>query len=528
MALLRNGRRPWQLYADLVEEAGGALAVLEEEAQQDASQASLFPADHRSALRTARGEIEAWEAHGLELLTVLDRGYPDNLRAVHDRPPLIFVAGALRPTDTNAVAVVGARTPSPDGVKVAAAIATHLVARGYAVASGLASGIDTAAHTAALSSAVNGRTLAVIGTGLNRSYPPENAALQRRIATEGAVISQFWPDAPPSRRSFPMRNAVMSGLALATVVVEASHTSGSRTQAPTRARPRPACVPARIARRPARMGARIRAAARRSRGALPGRDHERRRATQPGGRPGAVVPSVRELTALCTNFMLGPRAGPDVCGTCFNFTRGYGRCYACTHNEPRLDAVAPISYSVAREQLHHALAHYKRLSGDVARRLTVELAAVLWRYIAQHEPCLAKAAGVERFEVVTTVPSGERARDEQHPLRHIVGDLIGTNVRAPQAAAQTVRRPSPTPRIQPAEVPASDPANGQSVLLIDDTWTTGASAQSAAATLKDAGAGHVAAIVIGVSPEPRMARERSPAAAERTWPFDWERCALCN
>ncbi|MDQ6804158.1 MAG: DNA-protecting protein DprA, partial [Actinomycetota bacterium] len=89
--------------------------------------------------------------------------------------------------------------------------------------------IDHAAHSAALRR--GGRTLAVIGTGLRRSYPAQHAELQRRIATECAVISQFWPDAPPSRRSFPMRNAVMSGLSLATVVVEASVTSGSRIQA---------------------------------------------------------------------------------------------------------------------------------------------------------------------------------------------------------------------------------------------------------------------------------------------------------
>jgi DNA processing protein len=97
------------------------------------------------------------------------------------------------------------------------------------VISGLAAGIDTAAHTATL--ARGGRTVAVIGTGLARSYPPQNEALQRRIASECAVVSQFWPDAPPSRRSFPMRNAVMSGITLATVVVEASETSGARMQA---------------------------------------------------------------------------------------------------------------------------------------------------------------------------------------------------------------------------------------------------------------------------------------------------------
>jgi DNA processing protein len=165
----------------------------------------------------------------MRLLTVLDDGYPENLRTVHDRPPLVFIAGVLAPRDARSIAVVGARSATADGVNLAAEIAEHLVSSGFTVASGLARGIDTAAHTAAL--ARGGRTVAVIGTGLRRAYPPENAELQRQIAREGAVISQFWPDAPPSRRSFPMRNAVMSGLSLASVVVEASEKSGSRMQA---------------------------------------------------------------------------------------------------------------------------------------------------------------------------------------------------------------------------------------------------------------------------------------------------------
>jgi DNA processing protein len=165
----------------------------------------------------------------MRLLTVLDADYPENLRTVHDRPPLIFVAGALAARDSRSIAVVGARKATSAGQAAAGAVAEHLVDAGYTVASGLAAGIDTAAHTAAL--ARGGRTIAVIGTGLRRVYPPQNASLQRRIADEGAVISQFWPEAPPSRRSFPMRNAVMSGLTLASVVVEASQTSGSRMQA---------------------------------------------------------------------------------------------------------------------------------------------------------------------------------------------------------------------------------------------------------------------------------------------------------
>jgi DNA processing protein len=223
VTLLRTGTRPWNVYADLVEEAGSALAVLEDQREQ-----TLFggPEDD---LEAVADEIRDWQRDGMQLLSVLDEAYPDNLRAVHDRPPLIFVAGHLEPRDARSIAVVGARNASPAGVNAAKRIAAHLAGAGFTVASGLAAGIDTAAHTATLAN--GGRTVAVIGTGLKRAYPPQNAALQRRIAAEGAVLSQFWPDAPPSKRTFPMRNAVMSGLTLATVVVDAAHTSGARMQA---------------------------------------------------------------------------------------------------------------------------------------------------------------------------------------------------------------------------------------------------------------------------------------------------------
>jgi DNA processing protein len=219
VALLRTGRRPWNVYAVLVEDAGAALPILEEEQGLLAGQLVEF----------AAAEVARWNEQGMRLLTVLDRDYPENLRAAHDRPPLIFVAGELEACDARSVAVIGTRKASAGGLARARALATHLVDSGYTVASGLAAGIDTAAHTAALSR--GGRTIAVIGTGLRRSYPPRNAALQQRIAATSAVISQFWPDAPPSRTSFPRRNAVMSGLTLASVVVEATHTSGARTQA---------------------------------------------------------------------------------------------------------------------------------------------------------------------------------------------------------------------------------------------------------------------------------------------------------
>jgi len=235
VALLRTGRRPWVEYAELVEERGSATTVLEDELAHGAGpggQASLLEAPPEAPadlLAQARADLDRWSADGMQLITVLEHAYPPNLRAVHDRPPMVFMAGQLTPADARAIAVVGARKATAAGIARARAIAEHLVDCGYCVVSGLAAGIDTAAHTAAL--ARRGRTVAVIGTGLARSYPPQNAALQRRIASECAVISQFWPDSPPSRRSFPMRNAVMSGITLATVVVEASDTSGARMQA---------------------------------------------------------------------------------------------------------------------------------------------------------------------------------------------------------------------------------------------------------------------------------------------------------
>lgn len=239
------------------------------------------------------------------------------------------------------------------------------------------------------------------------------------------------------------------------------------------------------------------------------------------------MPSVGELTAGYANFMLAPRSGPDVCGTCFNFTNGYARCYACTQNEPQLAAVAPISYSIANGQLHHALAQYKRSQTPAARRLTVGLAAVLWRHLAQHEQCLAAAADVERFELVTTVPSGDRQRDEAHPLRRIVGELVGpTRRRYDRLLVRSETEIQPR-AFSHEKFEATRQLHGQAVMLIDDTWTTGASAQSAAAALKLAGAGTVGAVVIGRHLN-REWHENDRRLRGLAQPFDWNRCALCE
>ena len=141
ITLLRAGGRPWAEYADLVEDARSAVEVLDRE--QADKPATLFGDDDPSGqLDQVAAEIEAWEAEGWRLHTVLDPGYPDNLRGVHDRPPFVFVAGALMPADGRAIAVVGARVASQHGVWAARSIAEHLVDQRYTVVSGLAAGID--------------------------------------------------------------------------------------------------------------------------------------------------------------------------------------------------------------------------------------------------------------------------------------------------------------------------------------------------------------------------------------------------
>lgn len=229
VALLRLARRTGSEYAEAVEREGSALTVLRGDLEADGSQMSLAPEDPAPLLRQAQADIDRWTAAGAQLLTVLDEDYPRNLRQVHDRPPLLFIAGRLRRDDDRSVAVIGARRSSAEGLAAAEEMAVGLAHAGFVVVSGLAAGVDTAAHAAAL--AAGGRTVAVIGAGLDHVYPPENAPLHGQIAERAAIVSQFWPETPPSRQTFPMRNAVMSGLALGTVIVEASARSGARVQA---------------------------------------------------------------------------------------------------------------------------------------------------------------------------------------------------------------------------------------------------------------------------------------------------------
>lgn len=236
--------------------------------------------------------------------------------------------------------------------------------------------------------------------------------------------------------------------------------------------------------------------------------------------------TVAELTAPYGNVMLAPRAGPDVCVSCFNFTRGYERCYACAHTPSYVDAILPVSYSVGSEQLHYALRAYKRLDAEIAQRLRLELAAVLWRFLARHESCLARAAGAPGFELVTTVPSSDPGRDREHPLRSMIAAVVGPTRERHRRLLGTGSQPGAPHEFGEHRFTAVEPLQGQSVLLVDDTWTTGASANSAAATLKRAGAGPVATVVIGRHLN-REWHENDRKLRGITQPYDWERCALC-
>jgi DNA processing protein len=153
-----------------------------------------------------------------------DPGYP-RLLATIASPPALYVRGTIESDDALAIAIVGTRRPSPYGVAVAEMIAADLAARGVTVVSGLARGIDTAAHRGAL--AAGGRTIAVLGTGIDLVYPTENRRLLVDIESAGAAVSQFPPGAPANSWHFPARNRTIAGLALGVVVVEAGERSGA-------------------------------------------------------------------------------------------------------------------------------------------------------------------------------------------------------------------------------------------------------------------------------------------------------------
>jgi len=237
LALCRIRDLDWHFVAREAQRAGGLerlLAAETTESSSESAQAAHLLCVHLGSIDTLLAEAASQMAEalaaGAHLVTVLDDDYPSNLRTIFNLPPFLFYQGDLQPDDTLAVAVIGTRNASSEGRRRAGKMASLLAQRGVTVLSGLARGIDTVAHEAAL--AAGGRTVAVLGTGILKMYPPENGDLAKRIiATGGLVLSQFWPGQHPARYTFPRRNVVMSGLSQGSVVIEASSTSGAKMQA---------------------------------------------------------------------------------------------------------------------------------------------------------------------------------------------------------------------------------------------------------------------------------------------------------
>lgn len=170
-------------------------------------------------------EMELARKAGASIVTLQDPEYPASLREIHDPPTVLYVLGSLVKQDAATIGVVGTRKPSVYGAECAKKLSYQLAYAGVTVASGLARGVDTAAHQGAL--AAKGRTIAVIGSGLLSIYPPENRALADKIATSGAVISEFPMRTVADRQTFPIRNRIVSGMSFGLLVIEAGGRSGS-------------------------------------------------------------------------------------------------------------------------------------------------------------------------------------------------------------------------------------------------------------------------------------------------------------
>lgn len=168
--------------------------------------------------------LSALKEHEASAIPIDDARYPEILRQIEDPPFLLYVKGSLEEIEPS-VAVVGTRAPSHYGRETAYSLARNLSMKGIVIVSGLARGIDTAAHTGALEGEAN--TIAVLGTGIDITYPPENAGLAERIARKGAVITEYPPGTNPDAGNFPRRNRIISGLSAGVIVVEAAYRSGA-------------------------------------------------------------------------------------------------------------------------------------------------------------------------------------------------------------------------------------------------------------------------------------------------------------
>jgi len=178
----------------------------------------------KGVLDEAKKELERLEKRAYTLMTFEDGDYPVLLKEIFDPPLVLYVAGRTEVLKGPAVSIVGARKPTPYGRAVAGKLAGDLASRGIVIVSGLARGIDACAHSGAVK---EGRSVAVMGSGLNVVYPGENRELASKVREQGAVVTEYPLDAPPLGYHFPLRNRIISGLGLGLVVVEATRHSGS-------------------------------------------------------------------------------------------------------------------------------------------------------------------------------------------------------------------------------------------------------------------------------------------------------------
>jgi DNA processing protein len=502
VALLRT--RPlglnWRKLTDEVLEYGSAAAVWDYHHPPQ-----LIPSPETdAALESARTDLEAWERAGLRFISALDKEFPQRLLDIWETPPFLFAQGRVAPEDLG-LSVVGSRKASAYGLDMARGIATYLAGQGLTVISGLAAGIDAAAHSAAI--AASGRTVAFIATGVTRNYPQENRELQAQIVDDGLVLSQFWPDAPPRKQHFLMRNALMSGYGLATIVVEAGETSGARAQARMAVEHgRPVILTNLVIEK-----------------------NEWARALV--GRPGvSVVSGVREIGPIVERILSEPQrmdealrlpdspvsnaaalaqlrdslvesAGgylrnilhvPDVtCEICAKPVGGYRLCGRCQWNYASrtdiADRVGSMIYAFDGQQSGRLMYGYKAAYARPSHVQTVTSLAVLG--IREHRQCVDRLLGatVTRW---ATVPSLRKPGTE-HAFRTILTGKIKAGseievVAAPREKIQSPREVTPTNYVIRTEVPED-----AHVMVLDDTWVGGGHTQSVAAALKLAGAGKV-------------------------------------
>lgn len=224
--------------------------------------------------------------------------------------------------------------------------------------------------------------------------------------------------------------------------------------------------------------------------------------------------------------------GPGICRVCWGFIDpGFDTCYKCGHQPDSLDAMVPITYSEHLGQIHLALRNYKDGGSSAIRRHdAIRLAAILWRFLSEHETCVARAAGAGHFDLVTVVPSSSPERDKHSAFAGLTGWVEPIKSRLQRTL-------EPTGEVEGREFAvnrfkATADLSGASVLLLDDTWATGGHAQSAAHALVTAGAQKVALVVIGrhIRPEYEPISDSGKTCGDllESLPddFDWATCAV--